>query len=100
MRKAQASTESTFTDSRFSQLEATYCDLELLDNDTPEVVELRSQRIERAVFINDRLVALGDGEDDMVESDHEHAAEDEEDEEDSDEEEERLARRFGGQRLA
>ncbi|BGP25038.1 proteophosphoglycan ppg4 [Rhodotorula toruloides] len=81
------------------RLEATYCDLELLDNDTPEVVELRSQRIERAVFINDRLVALGDGEDDMVESDHEHAAEDEEDE-DSDEEEERLARRFGGQRLA
>ncbi|BGO91789.1 hypothetical protein NBRC10512_006271 [Rhodotorula toruloides] len=81
------------------RLEATYCDLELLDNDTPEVVELRSQRIERAVFINDRLVALGDGEDDMVESDHEHAAEDEEDEEGSDEEEERLARRFGGQRL-
>ncbi|GAA6003630.1 uncharacterized protein JCM10292_000659 [Rhodotorula paludigena] len=86
------------------RLEATYCDLENLDNSTPEVVELRSQRIERAVFINDRLVALGDtgGDDEMAESDHEEADEEkaeEEADEDSDEEEERLARQFGRQRI-
>ncbi|GAA5943205.1 hypothetical protein JCM1841_002072 [Sporobolomyces salmonicolor] len=86
------------------RLEATYCDLELLDNSTPEVIELRSQRVERALWINDRLLALGDGdgegdEDEMEESDHERAVEEDEDE-DEDDEAERLARRFGKQRIA
>ncbi|GAA6042057.1 hypothetical protein JCM8097_004085 [Rhodosporidiobolus ruineniae] len=83
------------------RLEATYLDLELLDNPSPAVIELRSQRIERALFINDRLVALGDGqvEEDDAGSDHERAAEDEEEEVSSDEEE-GLARRFGGVRVA
>ncbi|TNY24834.1 Proteophosphoglycan ppg4 [Rhodotorula diobovata] len=99
------------------RLEATYCDLELLDNDaTPEVQQLRHQRIERAVFINDALVALEGGsggargaggrdgeEDEMEESDQERAEEedgdaqesDDSDDDDDDEgEEERLARRF------
>ncbi|BGP40497.1 hypothetical protein JCM10450v2_004480 [Rhodotorula kratochvilovae] len=88
------------------RLEATYCDLEHLDNSTPDVIELRSQRIERAVFINDALVALGDGEggeDEMEGSDHERADEDaegEEEEESSDEEDDRLARRFARARIA
>ncbi|GAA5833272.1 hypothetical protein JCM9279_001474 [Rhodotorula babjevae] len=105
------------------RLEATYCDLELLDNDsTPEVVELKSQRIERAVLINDALVALGDGqaqdgaeagrraqrngaedegppgEDDMEGSDQERAEEEraelESSDDDDEDEEDRLARRF------
>ncbi|GAA5967800.1 hypothetical protein JCM11641_005768 [Rhodosporidiobolus odoratus] len=93
--RAPASSRRQRTELRLlRRLEATYLDLELLDNTTPEVLELRQQRIERALFINSRLVALGDGEeDDMEESDHEAAAEDEEDEEgegnsDGDEEEE------------
>ncbi|BGP55576.1 hypothetical protein JCM8202v2_003181 [Rhodotorula sphaerocarpa] len=108
-------------------LEATYCDLELLDNtSSPEVIELRSQRIERAVFINERLIALGDGassgarstrngrgrgatgvhEDEMDESDREQAAEEAEEEEaelaadESDEEQERITRALGRARLA
>ncbi|GAA5893996.1 uncharacterized protein JCM6883_003691 [Sporobolomyces salmoneus] len=82
------------------RLEATYCDLEILDNETPEVVELRSQRIERALWINERLIALEDGkngqdEDYMDESDDEDEGADSEDEDES----ERLARRLGKQRL-
>lgn len=82
------------------QLEATYCDLENLDNETPEVVELRSQRIERALWINERLIALGDGksgedDDDMEDSDEEDEGADSEDEDEPD----RLARRLGKQRL-
>ncbi|GAA5962340.1 hypothetical protein JCM3765_002944 [Sporobolomyces pararoseus] len=82
------------------RLEATYCDLENLDNETPEVVELRSQRIERALWINERLIALGDGksgedDDDMDESDDEDEGAASEDEDESD----RLARRLGKQRL-
>jgi len=87
---------SVLTMTSSSQLEATYCDLEILDNSTPEVVELRQQRIERAMWINDRLIALGDGhEDEMEESE-------DEDEEDSDEEDEaeRLAKRLGKQQIA
>ncbi|GAA6014973.1 hypothetical protein JCM11491_002378 [Sporobolomyces phaffii] len=83
------------------RLEATYCDLELLDNDTPEVVELRAQRVERALWINERLIALGDGRDDedddeMDGSDDEDERGDSEDEDESD----RLATRLGKQRIA
>lgn len=77
------------------QLEATYCDLEILDNSTPEVVELRNQRIERAMWINDRLIALGDGQqEDMDESDSEDVG-------DSDEEDEAgsLANRLSKQQI-
>jgi len=84
----------------YAQLEATYCDLEVLDNATPEVVELRSQRIERALWINERLIALGDGKDgadDMDDqSDEEYEDADSEDEDES----ERLATRLGKQRIA
>ncbi|GAA5868082.1 hypothetical protein JCM3774_001012 [Rhodotorula dairenensis] len=87
------------------RLEATYCDLEHLDNtSSAEVIELRAQRIERAVLINERLISLGDGastgdrstrngrgrgasgldEDEMDESDREQAAEDEDEEPDLD----------------
>ncbi|GAA5897915.1 hypothetical protein JCM8208_003191 [Rhodotorula glutinis] len=62
LRSPPSSSRRTLELRLLRRLEATYCDLELLDNDsTPEVVELRSQRIERAVLINDALVALGDG---------------------------------------
>lgn len=63
------------------------------------MVELRSQRIERALWINERLIALGEGngqdEDDMDESDDEDEGFDSDDEDESD----RLARRLGKQRL-
>ncbi|GAA5999905.1 hypothetical protein JCM10207_005965 [Rhodosporidiobolus poonsookiae] len=88
------------------RLESTYLSLEPLDNSSPSVLELRSQRIERALFINERLVALGDGsgrpgvdEEEDGESDREVAAEEEE-EESSDEEIERVVRKLGGQRIA
>ncbi|GAA5921697.1 hypothetical protein JCM3775_001771 [Rhodotorula graminis] len=62
LRSPPSSSRRTLELRLLRRLEATYCDLELLDNDsTPEVVELKSQRIERAVLINDALVALGDG---------------------------------------
>ncbi|KAI5480559.1 F-box and WD repeat domain containing protein [Pseudohyphozyma bogoriensis] len=69
------------------RLETTYCLLEELDNETPEVVELRAQRVERALWINDRLLALGnDGEG--------SESEDEEDEDvDTDSDDEQLSRR-------
>lgn len=113
------------------QLEATYCDLEHLDNtSSPEVIELRSQRIERALLINERLISLGDGassglrstrngrgrggtgldEDEMDESDREQAAEEEEDEDeggeddldddDSEDEEARITKALGRTRLS
>ncbi|GAA5887915.1 hypothetical protein JCM6882_000801 [Rhodosporidiobolus microsporus] len=91
------------------RLESTYIDLEHLDStSSPEVIELRAQRIERALFINERLVALGDGsgdgqgeegEGEGSEEDGEGEDAEEESEEDEDEEE-RLARRFGRQRIA
>ncbi|KAK4701191.1 hypothetical protein P7C70_g5045, partial [Phenoliferia sp. Uapishka_3] len=63
------------------KLEAAYCDLEELDNDTPEVVELRSQRVNRGLWINERLVALhndvgddSDSGDEEVDSDEEGLA--------------------------
>lgn len=73
------------------RLESTYCNLEELDNDSPEVIQLRSERVERALWINDRLLALGDNDDE--EADDESDAEDE-GEEDSDEEL-GLSRRLG-----
>ncbi|KAG0653882.1 hypothetical protein C6P46_002172 [Rhodotorula mucilaginosa] len=113
------------------QLEATYCDLEHLDNtSSPEVIELRSQRIERALLINERLISLGDGassglrstrngrgrggtgldEDEMDESDREQAAEEEEeedeggeddlDDDDSEDEEARISKALGRTRLS
>lgn len=66
------------------RLETTYCNLEELDNETPEVVQLRSERVERALWINDRLLALGDNDDD--EADDESDAEGDGADEDSDEE--------------
>lgn len=80
------------------QLETTYCNLEELDNSSPEVVQLREERVARALWINDRLVALGDGEDeDDVEEDESDDDEDGEGEGESevDSEEEELRRRFG-----
>ncbi|GAA5820619.1 hypothetical protein JCM11251_003079 [Rhodosporidiobolus azoricus] len=85
------------------RLESTYITLETLDSPSPDVVELRSQRIERALFINERLVALGDADAEAngVASDEEEGAEEEEEELSSDEDEvERVARRFGRQRIA
>ncbi|KWU47137.1 hypothetical protein RHOSPDRAFT_31274 [Rhodotorula sp. JG-1b] len=113
------------------RLEATYCDLEHLDNtSSPEVIELRSQRIERALLINERLISLADGassglrstrngrgrggtgldEDEMDESDREQAAEEEEDEDeggeddldddDSEDEEARITKALGRTRLS
>ncbi|GAA5972871.1 hypothetical protein JCM8115_006038 [Rhodotorula mucilaginosa] len=113
------------------RLEATYCDLEHLDNtSSPEVIELRSQRIERALLINERLISLGDGassglrstrngrgrggtgldEDEMDESDREQAAEEEEeedeggeddlDDDDSEDEEARISKALGRTRLS
>ncbi|KAL8279194.1 hypothetical protein RQP46_008450 [Phenoliferia psychrophenolica] len=61
------------------RLEAAYCDLEELDNDTPEVVELRSQRVDRALWINERLVALHDELGNDSESGDEEVDSDEED---------------------
>lgn len=124
LRSPPSSSRRTLELRLLRRLEATYCDLELLDNDaTPEVVELKSQRIERAVLINDALVALGDGqaqahdgaesarraqrnggedegppgEDDMEGSDQERAEEERgelESSDDDEDEEDRLARRF------
>ncbi|KDE09270.1 hypothetical protein MVLG_00588 [Microbotryum lychnidis-dioicae p1A1 Lamole] len=67
------------------RLEATYCDLEELDNHTPEVVQLKSERVARALWINDRLLSLGDDADD--DSDLDDA--------DEDSDEEMITRRFG-----
>jgi len=61
------------------RLESTYIELEQLDNPTPDVVELRAQRVERALWINARLVEIDgmgideetDSEDDGEESDEE-----------------------------
>ncbi|GAA5925269.1 uncharacterized protein JCM15063_004978 [Sporobolomyces koalae] len=97
-------TPANLRKTRFEQrllrrLEATYCDLEILDNSTPEVIELRSQRIERAMWINERLTALGDGKsgvDEMEETDDEDEERDSEDEDESD----RLATRLGKQRIS
>lgn len=55
------------------------------------MVQLRSERVERALWINDRLLALGDNDDE--EADDESDAEEQE-EEDSDEEL-GLSRRLG-----
>ncbi|GAA6060476.1 hypothetical protein JCM10212_007107 [Sporobolomyces blumeae] len=88
------------------RLEATYCDLEILDNATPEVVELRSQRIERALWINERLTALGDGRSSGPDDEADESEDEDEDRDrlhgiDSDEEDEaeKLAKRFGRQRI-
>ncbi|KAM0791597.1 hypothetical protein ACM66B_006040 [Microbotryomycetes sp. NB124-2] len=62
------------------RLETTYCNLEELDNEAPETLQLRSERIERALWINDRLLALGDTEED----DEDVSDEDSEDETDED----------------
>ncbi|SCZ88235.1 BZ3500_MvSof-1268-A1-R1_Chr2-1g04277 [Microbotryum saponariae] len=67
------------------RLEATYCDLEELDNHTPEVVQLKSERVARALWINDRLLSLGDDADD--DSDLDDA--------DEDSDGEMITRRFG-----
>ncbi|KAM0752823.1 hypothetical protein T439DRAFT_323433 [Meredithblackwellia eburnea MCA 4105] len=61
-----------------TKLEAAYCDLEELDNDTPEVVELRSQRVDRALWINERLVKLHDEVGEESESGGEEVESDEE----------------------
>lgn len=53
--------ERTSADASGLQLENAYILLEKLDNDEPEVQEMRAQRIDRAMFINDRLTLL-DGE--------------------------------------
>lgn len=83
------------------RLEATYCDLEMLDNTTPEVIELRSQRIERALWINERLIALGDGKDGQDDDDMDETDEEDEGGADSEDEDEsvRLATRLAKQRL-
>lgn len=74
------------------RLESTYIALERLDNPTPDVVELRAQRVERALWINARLVeidAMG------LESEDEEEGDDEGEGEESEEEE--LSRRMEGQ---
>lgn len=69
----------------------------------PEVVQLRSERVERALWINDRLLALGDqdaqDEDSEGEEEKERGGLDEEDEDSDDDEGDRLARRLAGSRL-
>ncbi|BGP16623.1 hypothetical protein JCM10213_000461 [Rhodosporidiobolus nylandii] len=77
------------------RLEATYLDLELLDNSSPEVLELRQQRIERALFINSRLVALGDGAGGGDE-DGADGSDDEDEEEESSDEEDGVTRELEG----
>ncbi|KAK4047163.1 hypothetical protein OIV83_005615 [Microbotryomycetes sp. JL201] len=68
------------------RLETTYCNLEELDNDAPETLQLRSERIERALWINDRLLALGDTNEDEEDISDEDS--------DDDSEEDLLARRL------
>ncbi|KAK4047949.1 hypothetical protein OIO90_005987 [Microbotryomycetes sp. JL221] len=65
------------------RLESTYCNLEELDNEAPETQQLRSERVERALWINDRLLALGDTEEDeQDESDEEEDSDEDENDED------------------
>lgn len=64
-----------------------YCLLEVLDNDVPEVVALRTTRIARAITINDRLAVLGTSE---------GLEEDSEDDDDADDSEEELEEEADG----
>ena len=71
-----------------AQLEAAYCELEELDNDTPAVQDERLVRVERAMFINDRLVALEQQRQRQLRRGREDEGEDEGEDEDKDEDDE------------